>query len=368
MSSNVTIGNLTALSTVSDTTVFASDDSGLTRKVSALVLKNYMSSLTSLIATGSVTAAGGVSANSIQAGSIGNVGAILVGTISSLTTFQPNIRSVGILSNLTVASNAAIGSNLSIGGNLVVSGAINNTVIGNTAPSQGIFTTVSAGTIGNTGAILTGTLSTPAQTNITALGTLGSLAVSGQSTLGNIVISNGVFWNNGAPYSTGSGSAIFSSVASSIIPSANLAYNIGSTTAWWNNIYGTAIHAQYADLAENYLADYDYPAGTVVVFGGEQEITVSDTSHTPSVAGIISSKPAYLMNSSCPGLPVALKGRVPCKVRGPVRKGDRLVNAGSGIAMKLDPALYQPGCVIGHALADIYSSAVETIEVVVMKF
>jgi hypothetical protein len=74
------------------------------------------------------------------------------------------------------------------------------------------------------------------------------------------------------------------------------------------------------------------------------------------------------MNSSCPGLPVALKGRVPCKVRGPVRKGDRLVNAGSGIAMKLDPALYQPGCVIGHALADIYSSDVETIEVVVMKF
>jgi hypothetical protein len=132
------------------------------------------------------------------------------------------------------------------------------------------------------------------------------------------------------------------------------------------NFVGTATSAQYADLAEKYTSDADYSAGTVVVFGGTEEITVSTISHDTKVAGIISTNPAYLMNVPCNGLPVALTGRVPCQVQGPVDKGDMVVNSNTaGVACKLDTDQYKPGCVIGKALASIADNSVQTIEVVV---
>jgi hypothetical protein len=153
-----------------------------------------------------------------------------------------------------------------------------------------------------------------------------------------------------------------------IVPSANLTYNLGSTTAWWNNVYGVSVQAKYADLAEHYTADAEYDPGTVVVFGGTEEITVSDISHDPRVAGVISTDPAYLMNAANPGLPVALTGRVPCQVQGPVAKGDRLVNIRSGVAGRLDPVLHQYGCIIGKSLGEIPDDSVQTIEIVVGRF
>jgi len=125
----------------------------------------------------------------------------------------------------------------------------------------------------------------------------------------------------------------------SILPSANVTYNLGSTTAWWNNIYGTAIHAQYADLAERYIADADYTPGTVVVFGGNEEITVTEELGDERVAGAISTEPAYLMNGDSTGLAVALRGKVPVKLFGPVTKGDSLVThykAGYAISVGRD--------------------------------
>jgi hypothetical protein len=154
-----------------------------------------------------------------------------------------------------------------------------------------------------------------------------------------------------------------------IVPSANLTYNLGSPTAWWNNMYGKAIQAQYADLAEHYTADDLYGPGTVVVFGGEQEITTTDISHDPRAAGVISTDPAYLMNAANPGLPVALTGRVPCLVQGPVFKGQVLVTSTTlGTAQGIDNTKYVPGCVLGKALATINSNTIETIEVVVGRF
>jgi hypothetical protein len=80
-------------------------------------------------------------------------------------------------------------------------------------------------------------------------------------------------------------------------------------------------------LAENYIADAEYEVGTVVVFGGVAEITVTSTHADHRVAGVVSGKPAYLMNASTPGTAVALRGRVPVKVSGPVVKGDLLVTS-----------------------------------------
>lgn len=154
-----------------------------------------------------------------------------------------------------------------------------------------------------------------------------------------------------------------------ILPSANASYNIGSTTAWYGTIYGVSTQAKYADLAEKYAADNQYEPGTVVVFGGAKEITVSTIDHDPSVAGVISTDPAYLMNADTEGLPVAFTGRVPCKVLGPVKKGQVLVTSHiMGVAQAINNSKYVPGCVIGKSLESIDSTEVKTIEVVVGRF
>ena len=155
-----------------------------------------------------------------------------------------------------------------------------------------------------------------------------------------------------------------------LLPSANLSYNLGSTTAYWNNIYanvfvGTATSAKYADLAENYQSDKAYMAGTVLMFGGSAEVTVADAD-TTAVAGVVSTNPAHLMNGGLTGtnvVPLALQGRVPCQVIGPVKKGDMMVSAGHGFAkVNNTPAV---GTVIGKALQEVTFAGKAVIEVVV---
>ena len=114
-------------------------------------------------------------------------------------------------------------------------------------------------------------------------------------------------------------------------------------------ITATATQAQYADLAERYLADADLEPGTVVMFGGEAEIKACDTDGCHAVAGVISTDPAYLMNSETDGLPVALTGRVPTKVTGPVAKGDLMVSSGMSGHAKADNNA-QAGRIIGKAI------------------
>jgi hypothetical protein len=141
-----------------------------------------------------------------------------------------------------------------------------------------------------------------------------------------------------------------------VSPSANITYSLGTTTARWLNVWGntfngTATTAQYADLAEIYLSDFSYAPGTVVVLAGDAEITQSTKAYDPRVAGVISDKPAYLMNSEAQGQAVALLGRVPCYVTGPITKGDRLVSSHKpGHAQKYNPDQYEPGSIIGKAL------------------
>ena len=95
---------------------------------------------------------------------------------------------------------------------------------------------------------------------------------------------------------------------------------------------GTATAARYADLAEKYLADKEYVPGTVVMIGGEKEVTASDV-NTRAV-GVVSADPAFMMNKDLEGgIYIALKGRVPCKAYGSVAKGDRLVAGPAGTAM-----------------------------------
>jgi hypothetical protein len=157
--------------------------------------------------------------------------------------------------------------------------------------------------------------------------------------------------------------------APALIPKTDNVSNLGIATRKWNNVYanffvGTATQAQYADLAEKYVADAEYGPGTVLEFGGEFEVTLAQDG-TRAVAGVVSTNPAYLMNSECAGnhvVALALQGRVPCKVRGKIRKGDILVSGGSGYARpSQNPGI---GTIIGKALQD-FDGADGIIEVAV---
>ena len=142
--------------------------------------------------------------------------------------------------------------------------------------------------------------------------------------------------------------------------------NIGSISNTFNTVFAKASTAQYADLAELYSSDQPYDAGTVVVFAGSAEITQSTTNHDTKVAGVISTNPAYLMNNSINGLPVALQGRVPCRVQGPINKGELVVTSDiPGVAQRLDETKWRPGCVIGKSLEQINHDSIVTIEIVV---
>ena len=144
--------------------------------------------------------------------------------------------------------------------------------------------------------------------------------------------------------------------------------NIGSSTTYFNTVFAKATSAQYADLAEKYTADAEYVPGTVLVFGGTHEVTVNAVDADRRVAGVVSTNPSYVMNAGLEGaniVTVALTGRVPTLVVGPVSKGDLMVSAGLGRARaEADPRV---GTVIGKALED-FDGAEGTIEVVVGRF
>ena len=125
---------------------------------------------------------------------------------------------------------------------------------------------------------------------------------------------------------------------------------------------GTATSANYADLAEKYLADADYAPGTVVSVGGEKEVTAAKPGDI--VLGVVSTNPAYMMNSELAGgTYIALKGRVPVKVVGPVNKGNALIAGPDGCGVvSMDPTRR----VFAIALETNLDLGVKTIEAAVL--
>jgi hypothetical protein len=286
--------------------------------------------------TGAVTILGGlgVAGNAYFGNIILPLPGLYYGNIG--TNAQPFITSLGTLTSLSVAgqitsqniipidSSRDVGSLVNryqniYGFNLDLSGTLTGATVNSTGGTHsGVlnFTNNTQATSSSTGAVkITGGISIAT----------GNLYIGGSA--GNAIVTLGTTFANG-----NGGNAIVATgntwVSGNILPfGANITYNLGSTTQWWNTFYGRATQAQYADLAENYVADTEYEVGTVVVFGGVAEITATSTHADHRVAGVISGKPAYLMNASTPGTAVALRGRVPVKVTGPVTKGDLLVTS-----------------------------------------
>ena len=146
-----------------------------------------------------------------------------------------------------------------------------------------------------------------------------------------------------------------------------LSYVPSSATLKASTFDGNATTANFADLAEKYVGDEAYEPGTVLVFGGDNEVTTTDTKGDRKIAGVVSTDPAYLMNNQLEGdtvVALALTGRVPCKVIGTVAKGDMLVTSAiPGYAIvDNDPKL---GTVIGKAVGSKDTDERGVVEVVV---
>jgi hypothetical protein len=297
-----------------------------------------------------------------------------------LTSNQPNITSVGTLSSLNVSGPVTAGKFIgsftgTIDGNVTGSASTvtNSKQLGiqqvgtltslNVAGTTFANTITATGTISTTGNItgnsLTGTLQTSTQPNLTSIGPLTSLTVSGPAIFNDkLVAASGISTvgagtqNIGTPTNrfgtiyvqkinfsdnTSQGTAIdvpdLTAVQTNIVPASNKTQSIGSPTRWWNTVYasnfsGVAARVSNGDLAEMYQTDGQYSSGTVVVFGGQKEIALTGVRGDPSVAGVVSTAPAYLMNQDqTSSLPIALRGKVPVNVIGPVHKGDLLITS-----------------------------------------
>jgi len=223
--------------------------------------------------------------------------------------------------NLTVGFDASVGGNTTCGGTLYVD---STTTLNNTLSVAG-----------------SSTLNSLAVTNNATVG--GTLTVTGNTTMnGTLTLAGGISLNGNVDIGnqTTDTLTILARVDSSVLPNADNTYNLGSSSLRWNELYATTSHtvatnAQYADLAENYLADQEYPVGTVIAVGGMYEVTAANDATGHSVIGVVSENPAYLMNSEQEGgTPIALKGRVQVRVEGMVKKGDRLAASSTpGVAI-----------------------------------
>ena len=162
----------------------------------------------------------------------------------------------------------------------------------------------------------------------------------------------------------GATTALETDVSLTYNPSTNLLTTTGNVTA--SHFVGTATQAIYADLAEKYVADSQYDPGTVMTIGGPKEVTSSNSYMDPTVAGIVSTNPAFLMNKDLTAenvVDLALTGRVPCKVHGKIQRGDMIVSgniAGAGTSCTAPNF----GTVVGKALESYDSETVGTIEVI----
>ena len=302
-------------------------------------------STTNLTGTGVSVTANITGGNLLTGGLIsatGNItGNYFIGNGSQLTGIASPYGNANVTSLLS-----AFGSNsISTTGTVTASSVVGGVITGSSSSVTG--TQTAASTVGG---VITGT-STSVTGSQTAASTVGgvitgsSISVTGAVTGTNI---EGTVYTNSI-INTGS----------------NASGNIGSSVGYFNTVFAQATTALYADLAEKYTTDAEYAPGTIVSFGGDAEVTISLTDADPLIAGVVSTDPAYLMNSGLTGghvVAVALTGRVPCRVRGPITRGAMMVSDGTGRARaEANPAM---GTVIGKAV-ESFTGDIGTIEIVV---
>jgi hypothetical protein len=297
----------------------------------------------------------------------------VAGTVTSAA--QPNITSVGTLASLQVfgtVSAVAFTANTGVfTGNGSGLTALNASNVSTGTLAQARLANASV-TLGSTALTLGGTVTTVAGlTSVTSTTFVGALtgAATSATTAGTVT-------TNAQPNIT-SVSTSFTSLTfanAQTITGNNITFSTGANTragTFTGNFSlsaGSKLNATYADLAEKYVADAKYAPGTVLVFGGVHEVTLATEEDSTRVAGVVTTNPAYSMNSACEGehvAEIALQGRVPVKVLGPVSKGDLLVSSANGHATANNIA--RAGTIIGKSLEN-FTGASGIIEVAVGRF
>ena len=272
---------------------------------------------------------------------------------STVTYYTPGQATAVTISDSPSSPTTTASGTLVASGTLQVATIVSGSAVSNTGTLGGQWSLTSQSTF-NASA---GTLQS---TNLTtgSAGTSGSF--TGLWTFNQHVTIEGVTTTG----STGSGKLVFAT--SPTISNPTVSGSITTTTitagseATSGTIYGqwslgnsSTLQASYADLAEFYEGDQDYEPGTVLVFGGDKEVTTTSVINDTRSAGVVTTNPAYVMNKDQTGIKVciALAGRVPVKVVGRVKKGDMLTTSATpGYAVKaLNPTL---GAIIGKALED----------------
>ena len=293
---------------------------------------------TTLSATGNITGANLITVGNVTAtGNVngGNVNTVLVAatTLSATANVQAgNLRTTGLISatgNITSQAN--------------VDAAF---FLGNGSQLTGISSAVSVSKISN------GT----SEANIGASGGNANISIGGTA---NVVV-----------FTTGTAFFISDISVSGIQKTgSNAQGNIGSSSNYFDQVFATATTALYADVAERFAADEVLEPGTVVELGGVNEITRSTQDLSENVFGVISTRPAYTMNGGAgendTHPPVAMTGRVPVKCVGTVRKGDRLVSAGDGVARAAQTGEATAFNVIGRSLENKTTTDIGAIEAIV---
>ena len=304
---------------------------------------------------------------------IGSSNNFTIGHAGSLTRLVNNVNNanIAVIANVSGTPFTAITVDGTTGStiiaNLSTSGAFETTgYIRTTQGDNATSTTTGAirvvGGIGLSGNIFTSNAVNAANVVVTSNVTTGNLFASRQirvtngvdatsTSTGDIVVSGGI--GLGGNVWTAGNLIANQGLVTTIITTGSSATQ-GNITGNWLLTGGSRLRATYADLAERFEADQSYDAGTVVQWGGEREITAVRDELSIDVCGVISHSAAYIMNditdddSTHPA--IALSGRVPVKVVGKVKKHDRLVSAGNGLARVAKPEETNPFTVIGRAL------------------
>jgi hypothetical protein len=340
----------------------------------------------------------------------GNNGIIRGGISGGNLVIQANVggsnfdvaRALGSNGTFEISNAATVGATLAVtgnvtGGNLVTGAQVS--AVGNITGGNVIGVgAVTGATVTATGNVQAGNLRTSGQVtatgNITSQGNVEGVFILGNGSQlsglsaavsvtkivngtseGNVgepggnINFNVAGVSNVAVFNTNGG--VFTGITTPSIAKSgtNAVGNIGSASNYFNRVFATATTALYADVAERFASDEVMEPGTVVELGGTKEITRATGELSEQVFGVISTNPAFTMNGGAgeddthPA--VAMTGRVPVKVVGRVRKGDRLVSAGAGVARAAQPGEATAFNVIGRSLVDKLTPESGTIEAIV---
>ena len=293
---------------------------------------------------GSVVIPGTLTASTIEAGPL----VTSPGTITGAWN-------LGSLSSFNFSAGTLTSNNLTSGGTSTAGTFTGLWTFNQHLTVEGVTSTGATGT-GNFVFASSPTINSPTITSLTYGGVALSNSVTGT---GSMVLSS-------SP--SISGATLINPTVSGTIYTTSISTGSSTTAGTFTGNWSVngVFQATYSDLAENYEGDQEYEPGTVLVFGGNKEVTTTNIINDTRSAGVVTTNPAYVMNKDQTGnaVCIALAGRVPCKVVGRVKKGDMLTTSATpGYAVKaLNPTL---GSIIGKALQDKDYGEAGVIEVAV---